>query len=61
MQGEIIKWKGGEIICEGSSCVVYKAFNLEDGSIFVVKRFISINDTKSKEMYQVNFFIKFLI
>lgn len=51
--GEIITWKAGEILSEGSSCVVYKALNMDEGSIFVVKRFLSFEDSKTKEIFQV--------
>ena len=49
-----IKWKAGEIIAEGSSSIVYKALNEDEGSIFVVKRFKKINDPKLIETFQVN-------
>ena len=44
--GNKIKFKAGEVIAEGSSSVVYKALNLEDGSFFVVKKYNSISDNK---------------
>ena len=52
ISGDKIKWKSGEIIAEGSTSVVYKALNVENGSIFVVKRFHSI-DEKQLLCFQV--------
>ncbi len=56
VHGGILKWKYGDKIAEGSSSLVYKAFNLMNGSIFVVKRFHSINDEKLALSFQVNKF-----
>ena len=49
------KFKAGEVIAEGSSSVVYKALNLQDGSFFVVKKYNSISDNKLIITFQVNY------
>lgn len=48
-----IKWKCGEVLAEGGSSVVYKAFNIENGSIFVIKKFHSSTDQKLLDAFQV--------
>lgn len=53
VHGKIIRWKYGDKLADGPSSSVYKAFNLQNGSIFVVKRFHSINDEKMALSYQV--------
>jgi hypothetical protein len=53
VHGKLFKWKYGDKLAEGPTSSVYKAFNLQNGSIFVVKRFHSINDEKMALSYQV--------
>ncbi len=48
-----IKWKAGEIIAEGSSSIVYKALNIDEGYIFVVKRFFKVDDPTLIETFNV--------
>jgi uncharacterized membrane protein len=38
VQGNIIKWKEGNIIGKGSYGEVIKAMNIKDGSLFAVKK-----------------------
>jgi hypothetical protein len=58
VHGKILKWKYGDKLADGPSSSVYKAFNLTNGSIFVVKRFHSINDEKMALSYQVKRYIR---
>ncbi len=55
VEGNIIKWKYGDKISEGGSSFVYRAFNIQNGSIFVVKKFHSMHDKKMAHCYQVIF------
>ncbi len=43
MQGSLIKWKPGNLIGFGRSGQVMQALNLENGTLFAVKRILNFN------------------
>ena len=52
--GVKIKWKAGEVLFESPSSIVYKALNLQNGSIFIVKKFFGALDIQLMENCKVN-------
>lgn len=48
-----MKWKAGEILDTGSSSIIYKALNEDEGSIFVVKRYIRTNGPNMIKTFHV--------
>ena len=52
--GNRIKWKKISLIKESEKCYIYKAFNITDGSVFIVKEY-KINNKQLKKIK--NYFI----
>ena len=49
--GHIIHWKKGDIIHDGEHSVLYKAFNITTGNVFVVKEYKSDKFLNKKSFY----------
>jgi serine/threonine protein kinase len=46
-----LHWKAGECIFESSKAIIYKALNLQNGSIFAVKRFLNSDNSNLSQFY----------
>ena len=46
IKGKLFSWKVGDILYESGNSTIYKAFNINDGKTFVVKKYNCINGIK---------------
>ena len=51
IKGRLFSWVVGDIIYESGNSTIYKAFNINDGNIFVVKKYNCENGTKCENYF----------
>jgi hypothetical protein len=51
IKGKLFSWVVGDILYESANSTIYKAFNINDGNIFVVKKYNCENGTKCENYF----------